>query len=48
MTPQQLAAVATVLELLEDNPPKAELWDTAERDGPPLHKRLRSWLKEQI
>lgn len=48
MTPAELAAVATVLELLEKHPPKDESWDRAERDGPGLEKRLRAWLKEQL
>lgn len=48
MTPDQIAAVATTLELLRRNPPKTEGWDAPERDGPNLESRLRSWLKEQL
>ena len=48
LTPGELAAVATVMGLLEKHPPKDESWDTAERHGPKLRARLTSWLKEQL
>lgn len=43
-----MAAVATVLGLVERNPPKSESWDAAQRHGPHLHEQLRAWFKEQL
>lgn len=48
ITSKDMAAVARTLELIEKSPPTDESWDTAQRDGPNLQTRLRSWLKEQI
>jgi hypothetical protein len=48
LTTEEIAAIVTVIELAEEHPPHDEHWDTAERHGPHLHKRLANWLKEQL
>lgn len=48
MKSADVAVVAKAIELVAKNPPKDELWDTAQRHGPNLETRLRNWLKEQL
>lgn len=48
LTADQIAAVATVIELVREYPPKDELWDSAGLHGPGLADRLQAWLKEKL
>ena len=48
LTPDEIQAVGIVIGLVGKDPPNDDLWDTAEKHGPHLVKRLNDWLKEQL
>lgn len=46
MTPQEISAVATTLDLIRKHPPKDESWNKPYH--PTLAGTLQAWLKEQL